>query len=138
MVEIKEYIKKCQDAYDEWLDAQDASLFAEGLLDVSHLLGREFIIKDDHTHRLRRIALVEQALGKERCILGIEPVIVGILTLLDVFLDLLQFSATHICSLTGATHLLGEPPNSYSSGCVGQELQLVEIFFCLSLILLIA
>ncbi|MCR5239344.1 MAG: GTPase HflX [Prevotella sp.] len=31
--EIKQYIKKCQDAYDDWLDAQDASLFAEGLLD---------------------------------------------------------------------------------------------------------
>ena len=31
--EIKQYIKQCQDAYDDWLDAQDASLFAEGLLD---------------------------------------------------------------------------------------------------------
>ena len=31
--EIRQYIKQCQDAYDEWLDAQDASLFAEGLLD---------------------------------------------------------------------------------------------------------
>ena len=36
LLEIKEYIKKCQDAYDEWLDAQDASLFAEGLLDESN------------------------------------------------------------------------------------------------------
>jgi GTP-binding protein HflX len=45
--EIKDYIKKCQDAYDEWLErlrvgerssgiAQDASLFAEGLLDESN------------------------------------------------------------------------------------------------------
>ena len=25
--EIRQYIKQCQDAYDEWLDAQDASLF---------------------------------------------------------------------------------------------------------------
>ena len=33
--EIKEYIKQCQDAYDDWLDQQDASLFAEGLLDES-------------------------------------------------------------------------------------------------------
>ena len=33
--EIKEYIKQCQDAYDDWLDEQDASLFAEGLLDES-------------------------------------------------------------------------------------------------------
>ena len=42
--EIKDYIKQCQDAYDDWLErlrvgerssgiAQDASLFAEGLLD---------------------------------------------------------------------------------------------------------
>ena len=31
--EIKQYIKQCQDAYDDWLDAQDASLFAEGMLD---------------------------------------------------------------------------------------------------------
>ena len=34
--EIKDYIKRCQDAYDEWLDAQDASLFAEGLLDETN------------------------------------------------------------------------------------------------------
>ena len=34
--EIKEYIKKCQDAYDDWLDQQDAQLFAEGLLDESN------------------------------------------------------------------------------------------------------
>ena len=34
--EIKQYIKKCQDEYDEWLDAQDASLFAEGLLDETN------------------------------------------------------------------------------------------------------
>ena len=27
--EIKAYIKKCQDEYDEWLDAQDASFFAD-------------------------------------------------------------------------------------------------------------
>ena len=33
--EIKEYIKQCQEAYDDWLDQQDASLFAEGLLDES-------------------------------------------------------------------------------------------------------
>ena len=36
LLEIKEYIKQCQDAYDEWLDEQDASLFAEGLLDESN------------------------------------------------------------------------------------------------------
>ena len=34
--EIKEYIKLCQDAYDDWLDQQDASLFAEGLLDETN------------------------------------------------------------------------------------------------------
>ena len=33
--EIKQYIKQCQDAYDEWVDAQDASLWAQGLLDES-------------------------------------------------------------------------------------------------------
>ena len=36
LLEIKDYIKKCQDAYDDWLDAQDASLFAEGLLDETN------------------------------------------------------------------------------------------------------
>ena len=36
LLEIKGYIKKCQDAYDEWLDAQDASLFADGLLDETN------------------------------------------------------------------------------------------------------
>ena len=34
--EIKQYIKGCQDAYDDWLDQQDASLFAEGLLDETN------------------------------------------------------------------------------------------------------
>ena len=45
--EIRDYIKKCQDAYDEWFErlrvgerssgiAQDASLFAEGLLDETN------------------------------------------------------------------------------------------------------
>ena len=34
--EIKDYIKKCQDAYDDWLDQQDAQLFAEGLLDETN------------------------------------------------------------------------------------------------------
>ena len=34
--EIKQYIKQCQDAYDDWLDAQDAQLFAEGLLDETN------------------------------------------------------------------------------------------------------
>ena len=33
--EIKAYIKQQQDAYDEWVDAQDASLWAQGLLDES-------------------------------------------------------------------------------------------------------
>ena len=33
--EIRQYIKQCEDAYDEWLDQQDASLFAQGLLDDS-------------------------------------------------------------------------------------------------------
>ena len=34
--EIRQYIKQCQDAYDEWLDAQDASLWAQGLLDETN------------------------------------------------------------------------------------------------------
>ena len=34
--EIKQYIKQCQDAYDDWLDQQDAQLFAEGLLDETN------------------------------------------------------------------------------------------------------
>ena len=34
--EIRQYIKQCQDAYDDWLNAQDASLFAEGLLDETN------------------------------------------------------------------------------------------------------
>ena len=33
--EIRQYIKRCQDAYDDWLDQQDAALFAQGLLDDS-------------------------------------------------------------------------------------------------------
>ena len=36
LLEIKAYIKQCQDAYDEWVDAQDASLWAEGLLDETN------------------------------------------------------------------------------------------------------
>ena len=36
LLEIKAYIKQCQDAYDDWVDAQDASLWAEGLLDETN------------------------------------------------------------------------------------------------------
>ena len=35
LLEIKAYIKQCQDACDDWLDQQDAQLFAEGQLDES-------------------------------------------------------------------------------------------------------
>ena len=43
LLEIKEYIKKCQDAYDEWLDAQEAwnvegGMRNENTTTLAHLL----------------------------------------------------------------------------------------------------
>jgi len=37
--EIKEFIKRCQEAYDDWLDAQDASLFDQTTPNPSYLGG---------------------------------------------------------------------------------------------------
>ena len=111
-------------------------LYLQFLLDVSHLLGAELIVEDDHTHRLWGVGLIQQALSPKRCILSIYPVIVGVLALLDVRLDLQQFSTTHISGLTGTAYFLGKPLHSDSTSRIGQELQFVEIFFSLGFVLI--
>ncbi len=47
LLEIKAYIKQCQDAYDEWLDAQDASRSGGQVLDSSNLLEDQAICPPD-------------------------------------------------------------------------------------------
>ena len=60
--EIKQYIKKCQDAYDDWLDAQDASLFAEGLLDEKNAPQPVGMVIFDDELSAKQIRNIEQEL----------------------------------------------------------------------------
>ena len=60
--EIKQYIKQCQDAYDEWLDAQDASLFAEGLLDETNAPQPVGMVIFDDELSAKQIRNIEQEL----------------------------------------------------------------------------
>ena len=60
--EIKQYIKKCQDAYDDWLDAQDASLFAEGLLDETNAPQPVGMVIFDDELSAKQIRNIEQEL----------------------------------------------------------------------------
>ena len=61
--EIKQYIKQCQDAYDEWLDAQDAALFAEGLLDESNAPQPVGMVIFDDELSAKQIRNIEKELG---------------------------------------------------------------------------
>ena len=60
--EIKQYIKKCQEAYDDWLDAQDASLFAEGLLDEKNAPQPVGMVIFDDELSAKQIRNIEQEL----------------------------------------------------------------------------
>ena len=60
--EIKQYIKQCQDAYDDWLDSQDASLFAEGLLDETNAPQPVGMVIFDDELSAKQIRNIEQEL----------------------------------------------------------------------------
>ena len=84
----------------------------QGVLYVAHLLGRKLVVEDDHAH----LALV-------------------LLLVFDVLPDFLELALAHVGHGAGPAHALCEPPHGDGAGRVGQEFQLVQIFFCLGLVL---
>ena len=107
-------------------------LHLQFLLYITDLLGREFVVKDDHTHRLGGLTTILR-FGRT----GVQPVVVGILLLLDVLSDFVQFAFADIRHLTGTLYFLREALDGNSPRRIGQELQLVQVFFCLGLVLLL-
>ena len=83
-------------------------------LDVPYLLGGQLVVKYDHADLLA-----------------------GLLFLLDVLLDFLQLALAYVGDLAGGRHALGEPLHGDGSRRVGQELQLVQVFLGLGLVLLL-
>ena len=61
--EIRQYIKQCQDAYDDWLDAQDASLYAEGRLDETDAPQPVGMVIFDDELSAKQIRNIEKELG---------------------------------------------------------------------------
>ena len=112
-------------------------LHLQFLLNIPHLLGAQLIVENHHTHRLRGIGLIQQALCPQRGILSIHPVVVSILTLFDIRLDFQQFATAYIRCLTRPAHFLGKPLHSDSTCRISQKLQLVEIFFSLGFVLIL-
>ncbi len=88
------------------------NLHLQFLLDVAYLLGREFVIEDNHTY-----------------------LAVFLFLALDVLLNFLQFSFPYVGGLVRGHHLLGEPFYGDGTCRVGEELQLVEVFLGLCLVL---
>ena len=81
-------------------------------LDVAYLLGRQFVIKDDHTHRSLVVFL-----------------------LFDVCFNLVKLSFSYIGDRTRTCHPLRKALHGYGTGRVSQEFQFVKIFFCFCFVL---
>ena len=91
------------------------NLHAQLLLDVAYLFGREFVVKDNHSHGA-----------------------FGILFVLDILGYLLQLARTHISNLARSAHALRKSLHGNGTCCVGEEFQFVEIFFGLCLVLVLS
>ena len=89
------------------------NLHLQFLFYVAQLLGREFVVKDDHGH----IAL-------------------GIFLCLYPLTDFLQLTNTEIGNAGWAVQALGEALHRTCSCRLGKELEFVQIFCCLALVLL--
>ena len=89
-------------------------LHSQLLLYISHLLGRKLVIEDDHSHLPLVVFLVFNEL-----------------------LNFLKLSFSNVCCLAWPCHSLREPPYGYSSSGVGKKFQLIKVFLCLGLILLL-
>ena len=101
-----------EDVEDEGGAVEDFHL--KLVLDVAYLLGGQLIIEDDHT-----------------------DLTVFLFFVLDVLLDFLQLTLTHVRGLVGSHHLLGESLHGDGTGGIGEKFQLVEIFLGLGLVLLL-
>ena len=80
---------------------------------IADLLRTELIIKDDHT-----------------------DLTVVLFLFVDILLDFLEFTLSHIADSTRSAHTLRKALHGDSTGCVGEKFQFVKIFFGLCLILL--
>ena len=89
------------------------NLYLQFLFYVAQLLGREFVVEDNHGH-----------------------IAFGILFCLYPRTYLLQFAYTQICDAGRTVEALGEALNGACPCRLGKELKFVEIFRCLALILL--
>ena len=91
------------------------NLHAQLLLNVAYLFGREFVVKDNHSHGAFSILFVLYILGY-----------------------LLQLARTHISNLARSAHALRKSLHGNCTSCVGEEFQFVKIFFGLSLVLILS
>ena len=114
----------------QYLDLQFA-------LDITDLLGTQFVVEDYHSHGLRTVLVARYDYRAVEPPMGVHPLIVGILLLFDILLDFLELTLAHIRHLTWALHLLRKALQGHGTGSIGQEFQLVQIFFCLGLVLLL-
>ena len=90
------------------------NLYLQFFLYVANLLRCKLVIKDDHTDFAVIVFLVP-----------------------DILFNLFKLALADIRHLTGTLNLLREALHGDSSRCVGQKLQLVEIFFRLGFVLLL-
>ena len=88
------------------------NLHLQFLLDVSDLLCRKFIVKDDHT-----------------------DFSVFFFLFLDILSDFLQLTLSHVGGLVRSHHLLRKSLHGDGTCGIGKKLQLVEIFLGLGLVL---
>lgn len=89
------------------------NLHLQFLLDISDLLGREFIVEDHHTYFS----------------------VFFFFLVLDVLLDFLQLTLSHIGGLVRRHHLLRESLHGDGACGICKKFQLVEIFLGLGFVL---
>ena len=117
-----------EDIQNQRCAVQDLHL--QFLLDVTDLLGTQFIVEDNHTYGLGHIGLALIVLAM------LHGLVIGILTHLDILSYFFQFSTTYIGHTAGTAHLLRKTLHGASPCCRCQEFQFVQIFVCLSFVLL--
>ena len=89
-------------------------LHLQYLLDVAYLLRRQLVVEDNHADGT-----------------------LSVLLSLYVFAYLLQLTRTHVRHRAWSAHALCEALHGYGARRVGEKLQLVEIFLCLCLVLIL-
>ena len=101
---------------------------------VSDLLGCQFVVKNHHTHLVGQMLFAR--VGDARFEIHLQSLFASILLLLDELLDFIQFATADVGYAAGAIYTLRIALDDLCSCCLGQKLQFIEVFVCLSLILL--